>query len=114
MCFCGAKRITDHINDDALPSGTTHPTVDCLRWIAMIVCRDIPKQIYEWPWNCHQSQGHVTNYPLVLKHSQLAPPGLLFSPEPIDTPSGILFWMCYLNLIQQPLQGVVVTMEPCA
>jgi hypothetical protein len=43
MCFCGAKRITDHIitdhiitdhiitdhiKDDALPSGTTHPTVD--------------------------------------------------------------------------------------
>jgi hypothetical protein len=28
MCFCAAKRITDHIKDDALPSGTTHPTAD--------------------------------------------------------------------------------------
>jgi hypothetical protein len=26
MCFCAAKRITDHIRADALPSGTTHPT----------------------------------------------------------------------------------------
>jgi hypothetical protein len=28
MCFCVAKRITDHIKNDALPYGTTHPTSD--------------------------------------------------------------------------------------
>jgi hypothetical protein len=36
MCFCAAKRITDQIKDDALPSGTRQS----LRRIGMIFCRE--------------------------------------------------------------------------
>jgi hypothetical protein len=46
MCFGAAKRITDPIKDDALPSGTTHPTVDwhdCLLGNPLSVFIQYPK-----------------------------------------------------------------------